>query len=135
MFICIIHGDNQQFVVNVQCRVIPLLHHIRKMLHLPDTATIDLCDRNGNLKLMFLVRNYDESAEKFVTPREAYYVCKVDKQEPGSKSENVYRQITILLSSPTPEITDVLKAQRKLIEKRHHKLLRAHKAKLSAARD
>ncbi|XP_040190360.1 uncharacterized protein CXorf65 homolog [Rana temporaria] len=131
MFIYIIHGDNLRFLVNIQCRVIHLLHLLRGRAHLPHTDVIDLCDENGRLILLFLITNYDDRAEKYLTPGQAYYMCKVEKGEPGTKSEQCYRQITVMLSNPDPTITDFLNVQCMSMEKSRRKLL---KTKLSAAR-
>ncbi|XP_063791696.1 uncharacterized protein CXorf65 homolog isoform X4 [Pseudophryne corroboree] len=90
MFICIVHGDKQQFLVNISCNVIHLLDHIRKKLQVPVT---------------------------------------------GSKYEHCYREITLLLSSPEPEITDALRAQCEFLEKSRPKLLKDSGAKWLTALD
>ncbi|XP_063791693.1 uncharacterized protein CXorf65 homolog isoform X1 [Pseudophryne corroboree] len=135
MFICIVHGDKQQFLVNISCNVIHLLDHIRKKLQVPVTDTIDLCDIQGSLQFFCFVRNFAERADKYVSPRETYYVCKIEKGEPGSKYEHCYREITLLLSSPEPEITDALRAQCEFLEKSRPKLLKDSGAKWLTALD
>ncbi|XP_073457095.1 uncharacterized protein CXorf65 homolog [Aquarana catesbeiana] len=133
MFIYIIHGDNQQFLVNIHCRVIHLLHLLRGRVHLPHTDVIDLCDESGRLNFLFLITNYNDRAEKYLTPGGAYYVCKVEKGEPGTTSEKCYKQITVMLSNPDPKITDFLKVQCKSIEKSRQERLKTRKAKFLAA--
>ncbi|XP_077342088.1 uncharacterized protein CXorf65 homolog [Lithobates pipiens] len=129
MFIYIIHGDNQQFLVNIHCRVIHLLHLLRGRVHLSHTDVIDLCDESGRLNFLCLITNYNDRAEKYLTPGRAYYVCKVEKGESGTKNEKCYKQITVMLSNPDPKIIDFLKVQCKSIEKSHQK---TRKAKLLA---
>ncbi|XP_063791694.1 uncharacterized protein CXorf65 homolog isoform X2 [Pseudophryne corroboree] len=121
MFICIVHGDKQQFLVNISCNVIHLLDHIRKKLQVPVTDTIDLCDIQGSLQFFCFVRNFAERADKYVSPR--------------SKYEHCYREITLLLSSPEPEITDALRAQCEFLEKSRPKLLKDSGAKWLTALD
>ncbi|XP_063791695.1 uncharacterized protein CXorf65 homolog isoform X3 [Pseudophryne corroboree] len=112
MFICIVHGDKQQFLVNISCNVIHLLDHIRKKLQVPVTDTIDLCDIQGSLQFFCFVRNFAERADKYVSPRETYYVCKIEKGEP-----------------------DALRAQCEFLEKSRPKLLKDSGAKWLTALD
>ncbi|XP_077148547.1 uncharacterized protein CXorf65 homolog [Ranitomeya variabilis] len=125
MFICIIHGDKQQFLVNINCNVIHLLSEMRKRLQLPMTDIIDLCDEKGSLKFLFLIRNDWQSAANVLTPYETYYICKIVRGEQGSKHGHCYQEITLILSSPDPKLTDALRAQCDLLEKSRLKLLKS----------
>lgn len=83
MFIIIKHGDNQEFLVNTNCSVLLLLHYTRKKMGLRKTDTIDLCDESGTMKLLFLSKTPGDYASKFLTARNTYYVCKVERGAPG----------------------------------------------------
>nr|XP_040137929.1 uncharacterized protein CXorf65 homolog isoform X3 [Ictidomys tridecemlineatus] len=48
----------------------------------PDT--IDLCDESGTMKLLFLMKTPGEYASKFLTARDTYYVCKVERGAPDA---------------------------------------------------
>ncbi|XP_051824664.1 uncharacterized protein CXorf65 homolog [Antechinus flavipes] len=129
MFICIKHGDNQQFLVNTNCSILLLLHYIRNKVGLQDTELIDLCDEAGTLKLLFLVKFPGESATKFLQARSAYYVCKVERGLPGTRNENAYRAFVPLLKEPEQELLDALKSQCDYLEKSRIKMLRGQDAK------
>ncbi|XP_071982009.1 uncharacterized protein CXorf65 homolog [Engystomops pustulosus] len=135
MFISIIHGDTQEFLVNINCNVIHLLDYLKQRFQLPMTDTIDICDKNGSLKYLFLITNFFERAANGLTPHETYYVCKIVRGEPGFKHGCCYKKIILMLSNADPKITDALRAQCDLLEKCRLKLLRAYKAKQSAAHD
>lgn len=45
--------------------------------------SIDLCEENGTLKLIFLVKFPEDSASKFLTARGTYYICKVERGTTG----------------------------------------------------
>ncbi|XP_015207054.2 uncharacterized protein CXorf65 homolog isoform X2 [Lepisosteus oculatus] len=77
MFICIKHGDNEQFLANTNCPLVLLLQYVRNRLGLPQTALIDLCDDRGSLKLLFLCRQPQESASRLLAPRATLAVCAV----------------------------------------------------------
>lgn len=47
----------------------------------PDT--IDLCDESGTMKLLFLTKTPGDYASKFLTARNTYYICKVERGAPG----------------------------------------------------
>ncbi|KAM6426779.1 uncharacterized protein CXorf65 homolog isoform 2-T2 [Liasis olivaceus] len=79
MFICIKHGDNRQFLANINCSILLLTHYLRDKVGLHRTDPIDLCEENGTLKLIFLVKFPEDNASKFLTARGTYYVCKVER--------------------------------------------------------
>ncbi|XP_053435163.1 uncharacterized protein CXorf65 homolog [Nycticebus coucang] len=129
MFIFIKHGDNQQFLVNVNCSVLLLLHYTRNKVGLPKTDTIDLCDETGTMKLLFLMKTPGDNASKFLTARSTYYVCKVERGAPGTRLENSYRAFVPLLKNPEPELIDALRTQCDFLERSRVKLLRTQEAK------
>ncbi|XP_043829574.1 uncharacterized protein CXorf65 homolog [Dromiciops gliroides] len=129
MFICIKHGDNQQFLANTNCSVLLLLHYVRKKVGLHDSELIDLCDEAGTLKLLFLVKFPGESATKFLQVRNIYYICKVERGPPGTRNENAYRAFVPLLKEPEQELLDALKSQCDYLEKSRIKMLRGQDAK------
>ncbi|XP_007957075.1 uncharacterized protein CXorf65 homolog [Orycteropus afer afer] len=129
MFIFIKHGDNQQFLVNTNCSILLLLHYIRRKMRLFKTDTIDLCDETGTMKLLFLVKTPGDYASKFLTPRNTYYVCKVERGGPGIRFRNAYRAFVPLLKNPEPELIDSLRTQCDFLEKSRVKMLKIQEAK------
>ncbi|XP_020832134.1 uncharacterized protein CXorf65 homolog isoform X1 [Phascolarctos cinereus] len=129
MFICIKHGDNQQFLANINCSVLLLLHYIRNKVGMHNSELIDLCDEAGTLKLLFLVKFLGESATKFLQARNIYYICKVERGPPGTRSENAYRAFVPLLKEPEQELLDALKSQCDHLEKSRIKMLRGQDTK------
>uniref|UniRef100_A0A8C8RX31 Chromosome X open reading frame 65 n=1 Tax=Pelusios castaneus TaxID=367368 RepID=A0A8C8RX31_9SAUR len=119
MFICVRHGENQQFLANTCCSVLLLLHYLRSKVGLRRTDAIDLCDELGTLKLLFLVKLPSDSASKFLSPRGIYYVCRVQRGAPGSH-----------FSEPSlPLSADALRTQCEFLEKSRLKLLKAQDGK------
>ncbi|XP_038172669.1 uncharacterized protein CXorf65 homolog [Arvicola amphibius] len=133
MFIFIKHGDNQEFLVNTNCSVLLLLHYTRKKLGLRKTDTIDLCDETGTMKLLFLTKTPGDYASKFLTARNTYYVCKVERGAPGTRIENSYKAVVPLLKNPEPELVESLRTQCDFLERSRIKMLRTLEAKRLAA--
>ncbi|KAM7225540.1 hypothetical protein CapIbe_023517 [Capra ibex] len=129
MFIFIKHGDNQQFLANANCSVLLLLHYARRKVGLPKTETIDLCDETGTMKLFFLMKTPGDYASKFLTARNTYYVCKVERGAPGTRVESAYKAFVPLLKNPEPELIDALRTQCDLLERSRVKMLRIQEAK------
>ncbi|XP_040486718.1 uncharacterized protein CXorf65 homolog isoform X1 [Ursus maritimus] len=129
MFIFIKHGDDQQFLVNTDCSVLLLLHYTRSKVGLPKTDTIDLCDESGTMKLLFLTKTPGDYASKFLTARNTYYICKVERGAPGTRLENAYRAVVPLLKNPEPELIDALRTQCDTLERNRVKLLRSQEVK------
>ncbi|XP_006943861.1 uncharacterized protein CXorf65 homolog isoform X2 [Prionailurus viverrinus] len=92
MFIFITHGDNQQFLANINCSVLLLMHYTRRKVGLPKTDTIDLCDETGTMKMFFVMKTPGDYASKFLTARSTYYVCKVER---GAR-ENLRSQCDVM---------------------------------------
>uniref|UniRef100_A0A8C5L4V8 Predicted gene 614 n=1 Tax=Jaculus jaculus TaxID=51337 RepID=A0A8C5L4V8_JACJA len=135
MFIIIKHGDNQEFLVNSNCTIQILLHYVRTKTGLRKTDIIDLCDESGTLKLFFLSKTPGDYACKFLTARNTYYVCKVERGAPGKgrilimKLVLKIRQISLAFSW----FLDSLRTQCEFLERSRIKLLRALEAKRLAA--
>ncbi|XP_011235340.1 uncharacterized protein CXorf65 homolog isoform X2 [Ailuropoda melanoleuca] len=129
MFIFIKHGDDQQFLVNTNCSVVRLLHYTRSKVGLPKTDTIDLCDESGTMKLLFLTKTPEDYASKFLTARDTYYICKVERGAPGTRLENAYKAFVPLLKNPEPELIDALRTQCDTLERNRVKLLRSQEVK------
>ncbi|XP_021044283.1 uncharacterized protein CXorf65 homolog isoform X2 [Mus pahari] len=100
---------------------------------LKKTDTIDLCDETGTMKLLFLSKTPGDYASKFLTARNIYYVCKVERGAPGTRIENSYRAIVPLLKNPEPELVDSLRTQCDFLERSRIKMLRTLEAKRLAA--
>ncbi|XP_066496319.1 uncharacterized protein CXorf65 homolog [Tiliqua scincoides] len=129
MFICIKHGDNQQFLANINCSVLLLMHYLRDKVGLERTDPIDLCEENGTLKLLFLVKFPEDNASKFLTPRGTYYVCKVERGAPGTKQENSYRAFRPIFKYPPSDLLDSLRNQCDFLEKSRLKMLKSQDGK------
>ncbi|XP_006189862.2 uncharacterized protein CXorf65 homolog [Camelus ferus] len=129
MFIFIKHGDDQQFLANTNCSVFLLLLYTRRKLGLPKRDTIDLCDETGTMKLLFLMKTPGEYANKFLTARSTYYVCRVKFGPPGTRFEKIYRAFVPLLKNPEPELIDALRTQCEVLERNQMKMLRSQEAR------
>uniref|UniRef100_A0A8C3XPB7 Chromosome X open reading frame 65 n=1 Tax=Chelydra serpentina TaxID=8475 RepID=A0A8C3XPB7_CHESE len=129
MFICVKHGDNQQFLANTCCSVLLLLHYLRSKVGLRRTEAIDLCDELGTLKLLFLVKLPSDSASKFLSPRGTYYVCRVERGTPGPVPEAPSNLVSPPLSPARPLSADALRTQCEFLEKSRLKLLKAQDGK------
>uniref|UniRef100_A0A8C4MCE5 Chromosome X open reading frame 65 n=1 Tax=Equus asinus asinus TaxID=83772 RepID=A0A8C4MCE5_EQUAS len=129
MFIFIKHGDNQQFLVNTNCSVLLLLHYIRNKMKLSKKDTIDLCDEEGTMKFFFLLKTPGDYASKFLTVRNTYYVCRVERGPPGTRLGNAYKAFVPLLKNPEPELIGALRTQCDELERSRIKMLKSQEAK------
>ncbi|XP_053130317.1 uncharacterized protein CXorf65 homolog isoform X2 [Hemicordylus capensis] len=121
--------DNQQFLANIHCSVLLLMHYLRAKVGLERTDPIDLCEENGTLKLLFLVKFPEDSASKFLTPRVVYYVCKVERGVPGTKHEHGYRAFHPVFNNPPTDLLDSLRNQCDFLEKSRLKMLKSQDGK------
>ncbi|XP_034981033.1 uncharacterized protein CXorf65 homolog [Zootoca vivipara] len=129
MFICIKYGDQRQLLANINCSVLLLMHYLRDKVGLHRTDPIDLCEENGTLKLLFLVKIPEDSASKFLTPRMTYYICKVERGAPGSKHEHSFRAFHPMYKHPPIELLDSLRNQCDFLEKNRLKILKSSDGK------
>ncbi|XP_016062865.1 PREDICTED: uncharacterized protein CXorf65 homolog [Miniopterus natalensis] len=129
MFIYIKYGDNQHFIVNINCAVHRLLHYTRSKVGLAKTDTIDLCDETGTMKLFFLMKIPGDYASKFLTARNTYYVCRVARGTPGTQLANAYLAFVPLLKNPEHTLLDALRTQCDMLERSRLKMLRLQEAK------
>ncbi|XP_060105913.1 uncharacterized protein CXorf65 homolog isoform X3 [Heteronotia binoei] len=90
---------------------------------------IDLCEENGTLKLLFLVKFPEDSASKFLTPRGTYYICRVERGGSGTKQENAYRAFHPVFKNPPTDLIDSLRNQCDFLEKSRLKMLRSQDGK------
>ncbi|CAO2623526.1 Uncharacterized protein CXorf65 homolog [Lemmus lemmus] len=97
------------------------------------TDTIDLCDETGTMKLLFLTKTPGDYASKFLTARNTYYICKVERGAPGTRIENSYKAVVPLLKNPEPELVESLRTQCDFLERSRIKMLRTLEAKRLAA--
>nr|XP_060612506.1 uncharacterized protein CXorf65 homolog [Anolis sagrei ordinatus] len=125
MFICVKYGDNRQFLANINCSVLLLSHYLRDKVGLQRTDPIDLCEENGTLKLLFLVKIPEDNASKFLTPRATYYICKLEKGLPGTKHENGYRAFLPVFRHPPLELMESLRNQCDFLEKTRLRMLKS----------
>ncbi|XP_046528716.1 uncharacterized protein CXorf65 homolog [Equus quagga] len=129
MFIFIKHGDDQQFLVNTNCSVLLLLHYIRNKMKLSKKDTIDLCDEEGTMKFFFLLKTPGDYASKFLTVRNTYYVCRVERGPPGTRLGTAYKAFVPLLKNPEPELIGALRTQCDELERSRIKMLKSQEAK------
>ncbi|XP_058569140.1 uncharacterized protein CXorf65 homolog isoform X2 [Neofelis nebulosa] len=128
MFIFITHGDNQQFLANINCSVLLLMHYTRRKVGLPKTDTIDLCDETGTMKMFFVMKTPGDYASKFLTARSTYYICKVERGARGTRLENAYKAFVPLLKNLEPELIENLCSQCDVMKNRL-KMLKIQEAK------
>ncbi|XP_036127004.1 uncharacterized protein CXorf65 homolog [Molossus molossus] len=128
-YIYINHGDNEIFIVNMNCAVHRLLHYIRSKVGLAKTDTIDLCDETGTMKLFFLMKIPGDYASKFLTARNTYFVCRVARGTAGTQLANAYLAFVPLLKNPEHTLLESLRTQCDVLEKSRLKMLRLQEAK------
>lgn len=81
-----------------------LLYYIRGKLGLAKKETIDLCDEAGTMKMFFQMKTPGEYANKFLTARNTYHVCKVTRGGRGTRLENAYLAFVPFLKNPGHEM-------------------------------
>ncbi|XP_060039503.1 uncharacterized protein CXorf65 homolog isoform X2 [Erinaceus europaeus] len=91
--------------------------------------TIDLCDEAGTMKMFFLMKTPGEFANKFLTPRNTYYVCKIERGAPGTRLIHAYKAFVPMLKNPEPELLDTLRTQCDILERNRVKMLKTQEAK------
>ncbi|XP_010295656.1 PREDICTED: uncharacterized protein CXorf65 homolog, partial [Phaethon lepturus] len=105
MFIRVKYGNDQSFLANTNCTVLRLLSDVRRMVGLPHTDVIDLCDELGTPKLLFQVTSVRVRASEFLQAHSTYYACRVEFGVPGTEEEHARWSFTPLLEHPSPALT------------------------------
>ncbi|TRZ02019.1 hypothetical protein DNTS_024180 [Danionella cerebrum] len=67
--------NNQKFLVNANCPGIVLTQYLKSRLRVAKSEFIDLCDERGELKMLFLCQNVQESARALLRARESFIAC------------------------------------------------------------
>ncbi|CAF1014680.1 unnamed protein product [Adineta steineri] len=75
-FIKVIHGENQQIVLNSYSSCRRLLDHMKILIGSPKEEILDLMDNEGKLKE--LNAHFTDYATQYLTARNTYYVLKVE---------------------------------------------------------
>ncbi|XP_076203720.1 uncharacterized protein CXorf65 homolog [Aptenodytes patagonicus] len=118
MFIYIKHGDDQSFLANTNCAVLWLLSYVRRMVGVPDTDVINLCDKLATPKLLFQVTRLSERASELLQVRSTYYVCRVEFGAPGTEEEDACWSFMPLLEHPSPTLAVALRLQGEHLHRR-----------------
>ncbi|XP_014055100.1 uncharacterized protein CXorf65 homolog isoform X1 [Salmo salar] len=121
MFICVKHGDNEQFLANTNCPVVLLLQYMRAKMGLPETELVDLCDDRGALKLLFLSQQPQECASRLLPPRCSLTFCIVNR----NLKDGAYISITPLVANPDPVLLETLQTQTDSLERARLRQLRS----------
>ncbi|XP_068268241.1 LOW QUALITY PROTEIN: uncharacterized protein CXorf65 homolog [Nyctibius grandis] len=111
-------ADDQSSLANTSCAVLRLLSYLRRMVGVPDTDVIDLCEELGIPKTLFQVTSLGERAREFLQARGTYCVCRVGSGAPGTKEEHTCWSFTPLLEYPSPALREVLRLQGKRLHRR-----------------
>ncbi|XP_072733097.1 LOW QUALITY PROTEIN: uncharacterized protein CXorf65 homolog [Ciconia boyciana] len=110
--------DDQSFLANANCAVLRLLSYVRRMVGVPNTSVIDLCDELGTPKLLFQVTSLNKRASEFLQAHGTYYVCGVEFRARRTEEEHWCWSFTPLLEHPSPALTEALQLQGKHVHRR-----------------
>lgn len=75
MFIYVKYGNNEEAMVNINCKVINFLRYLKNFPNTSDTD-LDLCDITGDIK--YLQDNRDKYASALLKEKERYVLLKID---------------------------------------------------------
>ncbi|XP_050757975.1 uncharacterized protein CXorf65 homolog [Gymnogyps californianus] len=113
-----IYSTDQSFLANTNCAILRLLSYVRRMVGIPGTDVIDLCDELGTPKLLFQVTSLSKRASKFLQVCGTYCVYRVEFEAPGTEEEHVCWSFTSLLEHPSPVLTEALWLQGERLHRR-----------------
>ena len=77
MFVFVKHGEDEEFMVNVNCKVVNLLLYIKKISK-TDENDLELCDLSGEVK--HLQENRDLYAHNVLKEKEKYVLLKFERK-------------------------------------------------------
>ncbi|KAL0974178.1 hypothetical protein UPYG_G00216630 [Umbra pygmaea] len=122
MFIYVKHGDDEQFLANINCPVVVLLQYMRTKMGLPDTELVDLCDDLGALKLLFQSRQPLDCANSLLSPRRCFTFCVVNR----NAIDGAYVSVTPLVANPDTALLETLQTQLDSLESARLKQFRSY---------
>ncbi|XP_009463682.1 PREDICTED: LOW QUALITY PROTEIN: uncharacterized protein CXorf65 homolog [Nipponia nippon] len=105
MFIYISHGNDQNFLANTNCTIPWLLSYMGRMVGVPNTDVVDLCDELDTPKLLFQLPNLSDRASEYLQARSTYAACRVQLRAPGTEEEHSCWSFAPLLEHPSPALT------------------------------
>lgn len=73
------YGKNEEMIFNITCQVQNIINFFRRKCRdlFTGNETLDLVDKDGNLKNLRLVSNQSKLASEFLNPRETYILVDV----------------------------------------------------------
>ncbi|XP_069080540.1 uncharacterized protein CXorf65 homolog isoform X1 [Pleurodeles waltl] len=86
MFVTVLHGDNEEALFNIHCRVQLLLEGIKRTCHCEPEVEIELADENGQIKN--LLENRHCYASEILSERETCILLAVSR--PAGTTEAVF---------------------------------------------
>jgi hypothetical protein len=84
MYVIVQCGKDEKHVMNANCRCLFLLEALRRKGDCAEDVEIDVCDEQGNVKL--LRENLDRYASELLAERERLVLLKVDRNDSGASS-------------------------------------------------
>ncbi|XP_025971815.2 uncharacterized protein C22orf15 homolog [Dromaius novaehollandiae] len=107
MFTTVRYGANCQVMVNLQCRVLILIAHLKRKCQCRPEDNIDLLDESGALMNLSKVENpASEFATKYLRERQRYILIRVIREE--STEATCYESLLENLGKHYPDLTDLL---------------------------
>ncbi|CAG5919657.1 uncharacterized protein C22orf15 isoform 1-T1 [Menidia menidia] len=107
MFVSILFGEGRTEILNLNCRLINFIHHLKERCGLDVKESVDLMDASGRVMNLEAVQHSLAPASGVLAERQHYVLLRVcrDDESGGRK----YVPLLNNCSQSHPELTDLLK--------------------------
>ncbi|KAM4709213.1 uncharacterized protein C22orf15 homolog [Discoglossus pictus] len=106
MFVTVKYGDDNQIILNTNCRIVNLTESLKEKCQCEADASIDLLDESGNLINLCDLEGSQDNAINYLKERQRYILVRINKGD-GSEPAR-YESMLDNLGKRHPELAERL---------------------------
>ncbi|XP_078106531.1 uncharacterized protein C22orf15 [Sander vitreus] len=106
MFVTILFGDNRMEMLNLNCKLIHFIHHLKERCGLDFKECVDLMESSGRVMNLEGKQQSEALASSVLTERQYYVLLRVCHDDTGCRK---YMPLLNNSSQSHPELTELLR--------------------------
>ncbi|KAK5871693.1 hypothetical protein PBY51_004557 [Eleginops maclovinus] len=105
MFVTVLHGDGRMDILNLNCKLINFIQHLKERCGLDYKECVELMDSGGRVMNLEAKQQSVAQASSVLTERQNYFLLRVCREDdPGGQ-----KYVSLLDPCRHPEITELLR--------------------------
>ncbi|KAK5910483.1 hypothetical protein CesoFtcFv8_004312 [Champsocephalus esox] len=105
MFVTILHGDSRMEILNLNCKLINFIHHLKERCGLDFKDCVELMDGGGKVMDLEAKQQSVALASSVLTERQHYFLLRVCREDDAAGQ----KYVSLLNPCRHPEITELLR--------------------------